>query len=447
MKIKLISCTNKKPLELISFSARVCYSSKKPKWGKLLDVENILWPAGHHTPFEHFFVSFLIEEIPVGEVTLGLHLIHPFYNTSQRSGRYSAKMFYQPNWRKIENYISNFWPEIRKEDRKEIMNYVKEGVSLFQENHFKITELARKFLKKERPFISKENLERNAPKIAQEQLRMFIPVIFPTALVYTINLVTLAALQRVAWTPIMREVVEEMIKAVLKKFPELSFVYQWDEKNNQDWWPELKSKQIRILKEPRLKLLEIKKLSDAVFPSEEKISPLDLLHFLPETMTNYFVRITTQVEISLATMGQDQRHRTLERSLPEFTGNFYLPPLLQEAGLEQKAKKIFQNWLSFKKKIPDTLWTILAPYGTMVRYKKTGSLNAIIHEQNKRLCWRAQEEIYWLSCLLREEIKKTKHKELLKILEPPCFSGRCPEGNQYCGRDLRKTKEFLRRKV
>jgi len=447
MRVKLIAWTNRKPLELISFSARVCYSSQRPKWGRLLDVENILWPAGHHTPLEHFFVSFLIEEIPVGEVTLGLHLTHSFYNTSQRSGRYSAKMFWQPNWPEIENYISNFWPEIEKETKKEIMDYIKEGVNLFQKNHPQVADLARKFLKKERPFISNENLEKNASKIAQEQLRMFIPIIFPTALVYTVNLVTLAALQRVAWTPGMRRVIKEMIKAVLKKFPELDFIYQWDEKDNQDWSPELKNKRVRILKEPKLKLLEVKKLAQISFPSEEEIGPLDLLHFLPQTMTNHFTRIAAEVEISLATMGQDQRHRTLQRDLPEFTGNFYLPPLLQELNFEKEAKKFFQKWLSFKEQIPDTLWMILAPYGAMVRYRKIGSLNAIIHEQAKRLCWCAQEEIYWLSCLLRKEIKKTKNQELLKILEPPCFSGKCPEGARYCGRDLKRAKKFLRRKV
>jgi len=447
MKVKLISWTNKKPLEMTSFAARTCYASEVPKWGKLLDVKNILWKSGHHTTLEHFFVSFLIDGIAVGDVTLGLHLVCPFYNTSQRSGRYSAKMFWKPRWKEIENYISNFWPEIEKEERKEIMSYIRKGVNLFQENHPKISELAKKFLKEERPFISQKNLEKNAPKIAQEQTRMFVPTIFPTALVYSINLVTLAALQRVAWTPSMRAVVREMIKLVLKKFPELKFVYQWDEERNQDWSPKLIAGKRKVLKEPKLKLLKVNKLTEIKSPKENEIGPLDLLHFLPEMMENHFIEIATEIEISLATMGQDQRHRTIRRSMPEFTGNFYLPPLLYEAGLEKKAKEILDNWLSFKGKISDTLWIILAPYGAMVRYKKIGSLNAIIHEQSKRLCWRAQEEIYWLSCLLREKLKK-KNQDLLKFLEPPCVNGKCPEGAGYCGRDLKLVSDnFRRRKV
>jgi len=447
MKVKLIGWTNKKPLEMTSFAARTCYASEIPKWGKLLDVENILWKSGHHTTLEHFFVSFLINGIAVGDVTFGLHLAHPFYNTSQRSGRYSAKMFWQPKWKEIERYISEYWPRVKKTQKKEILNYIQKGVTLFQENHPKITELSRKFLKEERPFISQKNLEKNAPKIAQEQTRMFVPTIFPTALVYTINLVTLAALQRVAWTPSMRAVVREMIKLVLKKFPELDFIYQWKEKNNPDWSPRLIEKKRKVLKEPKLKLLKINKLTKIKSPKENEIGPLDLLHFLPEMMENHFIEIATEIEISLATTGQDQRHRTIRRSMPEFTGNFYLPPLLQEADLEKKAKEILDNWLSFKGKIPDTLWMILAPYGAMIRYKKIGSLNAIIHEQSKRLCWRAQEEIYWLSCLLREKLKK-KNQDLVKFLEPPCLNGKCPERAGYCGRNLKLVaNDFRRRKV
>jgi len=449
MKVRLIAWTNRKPLELTSFAARTCYASEIPKWGKLLDVENVLWKTGHHTTLEHFFVSFLIDGISVGDVTLGLHLTHPFYNTSQRSGRYSAKMFWQPRWKEVERYISKYWPGIKERQKKEILSYIQKGVALFQENHSRLTELSKDFLKKERPFISQENLEKNAPKIAQEQLRMFIPVIFPTALVYTINLVSLAVLQRVAWSPPMRYVLKEMVNLVLKKFPELDFIYQWNKKNNSDWSPRLIAREKRILKEPRLRLLKVNKLTEINFPAGEEIGPLDLLHFLPKTMENHFIEIATEIEISLATMGQDQRHRTIRRSMPEFTGNFYLPPVLEEAGLEKKAREVLEKWISFKGKVPDTLWMVLAPYGAMIRYKKIGSLNAIIHEQNKRLCWCAQEEIYWLSCLLRKELRRTKYRDFLKILEPPCLNGKCPEGARYCGRDLMKIRRelFKRRKV
>ena len=450
MNVKLISWTNQNPLNLTSLAAKICYTSQIPDKNKLLDVKNILWQTGHHTTLEHFFVTFLIDEIAIGDITLGLHLVHPFYNTSQRSGRYASKIFWQPNWDKIKNYITTFWPEVSLAQQQKIANYIQEGIRTFQENHSKITNLAQTNLCQERPFILKKDLEKDATKIAQEQLRMFIPLIFPTALVYTINLVTLAAMQRTAWSPPMRYFIQTMVNLVLEKFPELKFAYNWDIHKDPDWSPELINQQYKIKTEPQLKIIRVSQ-SESSWPKPNEIGPLDLLQFKPSLMNLRLTKITTEIEISLATMGQDQRHRTLQRSQPKFTGNFYLPPLLQEAKMENKAKTILGKWLNLRNEIPKTLWMILAPYGAMIKYQKTGDLNAIIHEQNKRLCWRAQEEIYWLSCLFRQEIKNQKNfplaSELLKFISPPCLNGKCPEGLRYCGRNLKSKNWFPRRKV
>jgi len=158
--------------------------------------------------------------------------------------------------------------------------------------------------------------------------------------------------------------------------------------------------------------------------------------------------IKTKITLSLATMGQEQRHRTLKRGMPVFTGDFYLPSIPEECGLKDEAEKTMKKWLELSKKIPKTLSTVLAPYGAMVEYTKEGSFNAIAHEQGKRLCFLAQEEIYNLGRLLREEIEKEKGKEntLLNMFEPPCYrDGKCAEGNRYCGRDLklRKTGDYF----
>jgi len=438
MKVKLIAWTNKDPLNLTSFAARTCYRATPPTWKEKIDVENVLWKTGHHTTLEHFFVSFFIDKIPVGDVTFGLHLDFPFYNTSQRSGRYAA-MFFKSPYQEIRKYISSIWSEIGEKEMKEIMEYLKEGMRIFEEKHPQLTQLARKFLKEERPKISEENLEKTAPKVAQEQLRMFISVIFPTSLVYTVNLVSLAALHKSAWSPSLKKITEKMASEVLKKFPQLNFIFE-RRKENFEWTPKLISEKGKVLNKPKLKLIKIVGKEKSVqFPEKDELGPLDLLHFLPKFMENYFVEIESEVEVSLACFGQDQRHRTLRRSSPSFSGNFYLPPLLQEAKLENEAKEIFERWKSLKKKLPASLWTILAPYGAMVRYRKIGHLNAIFHEQNKRLCFLAQEEIYHLGCFLREELKK-RNSKLVKFLEPPCRFGKCPEGKRFCGRDLKKIK-------
>ncbi len=447
MNVRLVSYSNRDPLSLIFLAARTCYCSRVPKKIRHLDIEHQLFDTGHHTPLEHFFLTFAIEDIPIGDVTFGLHLAHPFYNTDQRSGRFSAEMFWHPQFNTVRSYISNYWPMVIEDIKEEIMDYLRKEMSIFQNNHHQITGSAIYFLKQERPFISSENLEKNASKIAQEQLRMFIPIIFPTGLIHTIDLITLASLYQTAWSPGMREVTRQMAEIVVTQFPDLSFIFPKRKKQYSDWTPRLLDNKKVIVTEPSLKLFNMEELEEPTFPSPEMIGPLDLLPFSPRFMNNNLIRIITEIEVSLATMGQDQRHRGIYRGTPNFTGNFYLPPLLQEAEMYQTAKETMEEWFNFRNKIPATLWILLAPYGAMVRYKKIGHLNAVIHEQNKRLCWLAQEEIYQISYTLRKEIEKTSHHKYLQLLEPPCFAGKCPESNRYCGRDLQNLDKDLSRKI
>lgn len=438
IKVKLISHTNAAPLELTSHAALICYQAEAPELGKMIDVENRLFKVGHHTTLQHFFLTFQVEDISVGDITFGLHLTSPFYNSDQRSGRYCAKMFVEPDFEKIENYIESFWPDLEQSLKNKTLNYIKKGVNLYQENIATATELAAKFIREERPFANDKYIEMSAPKIAQEQVRSFIPVIFPTAFDLTINLTALVAMYEAAWNPVMRDVTGKMAQAAVEKFPELAFVFREDARRQDDWAPKIKEGS-QILSEPRLKILEISRRENFRAAEEALMAPVDKLHFTPELMDNSFDEIKTEIEISVATMGQDQRHRTIRRSTPEFTGNFYLPPILAALGLEEAARGLLEDWKSLSQKLPDTLAAVIAPYGAMVRYKKAGSLNAVAHEQAKRLCWCAQEEIYHLSRLLRLEIEKLpEHSPLLKLLEPPCYStGLCAEGARYCGRDIK----------
>jgi thymidylate synthase ThyX len=441
IKVDLISHSNIAPLDLTSHAARVCYQAEPPEMGKNIDVENRLFNTGHHTTLQHFFFTFLIDGISVGDITLGMHLASPFYNSDQRSGRYCARMFLEPDFLKIENYIKAYWPEVNGSRLEEVMDYIKKGVGIYHENIEKASEISKEFLKEERPFISDKLLEANAPKIAQEQMRVFIPVIFPTGFDFTVNLTALVAMYRAAWTPVMKYVTGEMAKIVLNKFPELEFMFKEEERRGKEWSPELESQNESEIKyKPELKLLKISGEEGFIEPSPKDTHPVDLLHFLPETMKNQEGEIGAEIEISLATMGQDQRHRTIRRGEPKFTGNFYLPPIPRECGLEEKAKKLAFDWRNLYNKIPKTLFMILAPYGAMVNYKKFGTFNAVAHEQAKRLCWCAQEEIYHMGRSLRLAIeeKKGANSPLLRLFEPACFrEGVCGEGARYCGRNIK----------
>ncbi|EKE20942.1 MAG: Thymidylate synthase [uncultured bacterium] len=454
--IKKVELLDGKPLEVASHAALRCYQSEDPKIGQIIDVEGRLFIPSHHTTLQHAksFFTFSIEGISVGDIIFGLHMVHPFYNSDERSGRYCATMFLEPDFYGMEKYIKGYWPNIKKKELKDVLDYIRMGVDLYQKNISVATEVAKKLIKKERPFVSEKYLEANAPKIAQEQLRMFISVIFPTGLDFTVNLTVLAALHRTAWTPAMQHVVSEMVRIVLEKHPELGFMFNPDKKNLNEWSMELpKEEDVNVAKQPNHRLLALSGENNFILPDSADTHPIDLLHFRPKYMDNSIGEIRTRISISAATMHQDQRHRTIRRGEPSFTGKFYLPPILSEIGLDQEAKKYLTEWIRIGKNVPGTLAMILAPYGAMVSYDKAGSFNAVVHEQGKRLCWCAQEEIYHAGLFLRQAIEKEcgKQSKLLQIFEPPCYrTGKCAEGGRYCGRDIKLRKNgdyFVKRKI
>lgn len=445
--IKKIELLDGKPLEIASHAALKCYQSENPVMGQMIDVEGRLFKPSHHTTLQHAksFFTFSIEGIAVGDITFGLHLCHPFYNSDQRSGRYCAKMFLEPDFLEIEEYIKGYWPKVSTQKRKLVLDYIKKGVWLYHQNIFEATRAAKVMIKEERPFALDKYLEANAPKIAQEQMRMFIPVIFPTGLDYTINLTALAAMYRVAWTPAMRHVVSGMVEAVIQRHPELNFMFLPESKSQVTWAMGLPEENSFIIeKNPSHDLISISGEENFVAIDDNDKHPVDLLHFNPRYMDNSTGEIKTKITVSTATMGQDQRHRTIRRGTPNFTGGFYLAPILSELRLEKEAQKYFATWVEIGKKVPKTLAMILAPYGAMVSYEKVGSFNAIAHEQGKRLCWCAQEEIYHAGLFLRQDIKSKcgVNSKLLQIFEPPCYrNGKCAEGTRYCGRDIMKRRK------
>lgn len=454
---KLIAHTNVPPEQLASHAAKICYSADTPVLGDMLNVRGQLFETGHHTTLEHFSMTFAIDGIAVGDITLGLHLPFPFYNSDQRSGRYCAKMFLEPDYAKIEAYISAYWPDLSDMKRQMAMDYVRRAVTAYHENIGQATAVAMRFIAEERSFASEKMSEQNAPKFAQEQMRMFIPVIFPTAFDYTIDLITLVSLYYAAWTPVLRDVADQMVKELLAKFPEINYMFDPAKRPRNDWSPidpsTLSPSLADVVTKPRLSLLEVMDIEKFKRPSRDIMSPVDLLHFLPGMMDNSVGLAKTSVEISLATMGQDQRHRTIHRSMPEFTGDFYLPPILAEMRLDDKARDIMSHWLNLSKVLPPTLAAVLAPYGAVVRYTKAATFNALAHEMAKRLCWCAQEEIYHLGRELRMEMlaRAGLNPEIVHLFEPPCFEGgKCLEGARFCGRDLRLREEgdfFPERKV
>ena len=453
ISVSLISSSTANPIQLTQLAAGACYQGTIPKLGdSKLDVKKKLFLTSHHTTLSHWEATYAIDGIAVGDVTFGLHLTHPFYNTDQRSGRFSSEMFENPDYQLIDNYIKHFWPE-SVDQAEAIKKYINHSFELYAKYLPILTADAEHYLGVERPKATEKYILANAKKIAQEQLRMFIPIIFPTGLVYTIDLITLVSLYDSAWTPALREATEQMAELLVAKFPDTAWLFSTERNKARDWSPVLDFSAID--EETLIQDADIDPIADIHYPENSAAllnliesvdisdtAPVDLLHFKPKYMDLNVETVETTVFISVATMGQDQRHRTIKRSEPKFAGCFYLPPLLGAyAELQAEAVEVMKNWYVLYQKLPRTLGALLTPYGSVITYSKKASLNAFIHEQLKRACFCSQEEIYGLSQSMRF-IFDRDDSLLTKLISSPCYrnGGHCVEGDRYCGRDLSRLR-------
>ncbi len=444
IKVEQIAETNVSPTILAQHAARTCYSADVPKIEETVDeknasfVKNNLFKTGHHTTLEHNYFTFNIDGIPVSSVVFGLHLTAPFYNTDQRSGRYS-KMYDNPDMGEIKSTLETYYPLVSERNVNQACDYIENGLDIYAKNKSRVTKMACDAIHRERPLASEKYIEQNAPKFAQEQLRMFVSMIAPTALDWTVDLATIAAFYRTAWTPFMQDVMDKITDIIRTNHPDISYMFDKHSRATMCWSPAFAENYKGVKTKPEFKLLDYKYNKNTFNPDGSQ-DMVDTLQFYPGYMDNSLGYVHSKIHVDAgATMGQDMRHRSIKRSKPVFTGYFYLPPLLAAAGLEKSADGFMKKYYSLLDKIPRNMFMSVAPYGAMVEYEKRADLNALIHEQAKRTCWCAQEAIYHISCDLRRDLAQYigENAELLKYLTPPCLAhGKCPEGARRCGRDI-----------
>lgn len=440
IKITKIAETNVSPTLLASHAARMCYTAESPKLGETIDVKKRLFDTGHHSTLEHNYWTFMIENIPVSSVVFGLHLTAPFYDTDQRSGRFS-KMYDNPDMADIEKTLETYYPDTPAKYINQACNFIYRGLNIYADNKDKVTDLARDAIRYERPCANDKYIEQNAPKFAQEQLRMFVSMIAPTALDWTVDLATICAFYRTAWTPFMRDAMDKIVAQIKTEHPDIAYMFDEKVRNTKWWSPKFPDKYYETRKRPEFQLLNYY-YSRCEFTENQSRDTVDTLQFSPEYMDNSLMHVRSCIHIDAgATMGQDQRHRSIKRSKPVFTGYFYLPPLLNNAGLKPTADTWMRDFYNMvnNPEFSRSMLTSISPYGAMVQYDKHADLNALIHEQGKRTCWCAQEAIYHLACDLRRALAEKIGTEaaVLKYLTPPCLSmGHCVEGPRYCGRSV-----------
>lgn len=441
-RIKNNRMTGDEALLFMTKAAQTCYKDTIPEPTEPMNIKDSIFKVSHHTILQHLDFSFEIDGISVGDITFGLHLVNSYYNSSQRSGRFCAAMFANPDIDRIMAYICHYY-HLTGYQKETIKQYLAVSLQTYREFLPAATEKVREMIKKERPNASNKYIAQNAEKIAQEQLRAFVPVIFPTGIFHTINLSALVALYRSAWNPVMKDLTQQMASLVIAAIPGTAYMFEREFEENFSIKVGASNEILREVQHATL--LTIPDIANAVVPCSEDMHPIDLLPFKPEYMNNNVINIISKLLISIATMGQNQRHRTNRRGTPMLTGGFYLPPILAMLNLDHRASIIMDRfWEVQTKDIPKQLMATLAPYGAIVEYVQSASLNAFLHEGHKRLCHCAQQEIYDVSNDLRRQLIETTQNpelmtKLLASVSPLCISGKgCGEGTRCCGRDLKE---------
>lgn len=176
--------------------------------------------------------------------------------------------------------------------------------------------------------------------------------------------------------------------------------------------------------------------------------------FDPEVSTMRSSWLTFVTKISHAGDSQRQRHRRTGASAVDiesiYTGELdYITPLVIRKNPELSMaysiiiKKMFENVdTAIKMNIPKEYALLLLPNAITVRVKEAGDLFDWVHRWKQRLCYLAQEEIFFASLDQVRDVEKIM-PEIKQMLLAPCgirmavgVSPRCPEGSRWCGQPV-----------
>lgn len=440
------------PIKDMMTDARTCYSNTwvDPSTVEMKGLASV-FESGHLTTImAPCDIVFEIDGPSVSTFTFGFHFANPFYNSGQRSGRFCLDMFKEIDIDLIKKRIATYY-QLDPTLINRVIDFISRGIDLFGKNILPATELVEKMIACKRPMIPIDKRRQLAKKIAQEQLRVFISTVVPTGDIFKINLVSLANYYQTASTPEMRALVNEMVKKVTDLWSNLKFLFPEQKASSKanDFMPSLKTASRILSYEPKARLRKIDTWPrNQPLPTIDELVPLGLVHSSPR----YMDLSTRHVEVaidkcSVMTYGQKQRHRTIERSSPTFTGEFYAPFAVEGLGLSREARDYMQEWIKIYKLNP-SLGLFIVPYGAILKYNECANFKAFINEQRERLCWCAETEIYELSRQTREQIAvNNPNHPLLNVMAPSCFYGHCTEGKRYCGRDLNQPFSFEKRLI
>ena len=482
-------------LDIAATTALQCYAkgvtSMRPR-PQHYEIARSTLNAGHDTTRLHHQATFKLTGVSRETVHQILHST-PFYNSEQQSQRYAeAKIgFYlvpsglDESQKQIfldaAKYTNQQYQILIEALRPEVENRVR---SAYSPSAWNVKNSA-------------DRLNTKIDKACQEIARYVLPIAQQTVMDHTLSELQLLRLFRSSLMPHFNNeakyVVGEMVKVVadadpqfleelrqpLSNFPQIesepiSQEYVMAQKtefdsrlagqnsalvdaNSVDHRKILANAVRNVLGLPSSKLTDEEALDHLFNPAKNPLLA-DIMEsgmFDPLTSCLRQTHLTFEILLSHTADSQRQRHRRTPGATPTLeavysnleNGNLdYITPMVIKENpvlsnlYHQIMTEIYQNVQNaINSGIPKNQALTLLPNAHSYRVTESGDLFDWIHRLKQRLCFNAQEEIFFISVNQAQQILKLI-PEASKILQAPCgirrfadISPFCPEGTRYCG--------------
>jgi flavin-dependent thymidylate synthase len=501
------------PFDNAVATARTCYSSriitdddvaKKPDMRDR--IARSVYQAGHHTTLQHATFQFAVENVS-RQVLWSFFHAHPFYNSEQVSQRYvEVKPGRVALWDlgdddKNDRYRACV--ERQMATYKGLLTLLEDAVS---DVYFGVFPARR----------GRDNPRyKNAvKKKCQEMARYVLPVATHAHLYHTVSGLTLHRYHRVASShdcpTEQRELIEQMVAEVNAQDPTFfrdieqmlpledthearllaslneraagnaaQFVKEFDDglEGKASKLVDMTSDAPRVLGDALREAfglphgaLSDEEATDLVLDPQKNpylSESLNLNTLGKATRALKLVNVTFRKRLSHTADSQAQRHRMTPGARPVLWTHIvpgtpdYVTPRIFEHERAAKARERYDAemqqtwddiaWLAERGVSPEA-WQYLLPNAVSVRFTESGSLLDQHHKWTTRLCYNAQEEIWYAT--LDEVDQVAEHAPAIgRWLQPPCgirdragTRPTCPEGDRFCGVKVwrQERKDYLR---
>lgn len=443
--------------------------------------------AGHHTTRMHCNFTFRIEGA-TRSVTHDIFHSHPFYNSEQQSQRYVEA--------KEGNYLI---PKNLSEKQQQI--YLR-AASFSNRAYFELLKILHPEIDRrirqmypEEGWQSTKTAERLNSKIAktsQEISRYVLPIAQKTIYYHTLNEMQLLRMFRACemqnFSKEAKYILARMICEVNNYDPQInyelnppltdvpfnSFNEEFIFEQKQEFDSALNNKQTllrgvpenarailadtvrNVLGIPSTQMSDKMALDNLLNPGKNKLLADVYETGMLDPMTNSLrqINLTFATRLSHTADSQRQRQRRTPGATPSIEalydgGPDYSTPLVVRENpvlkdcYDKIMCEIYENaGKAISAGIPKEYALLLLPNAHNVRVVESGDLFDWIHRWKQRLCYLAQEEIFFISV---EQVQQVIEElpEAQSIFLAPCgirqkatVKPRCPEGERWCGKPV-----------